>query len=391
MNFRPLSFVRKSMNGSEPAFQVDNPLAGAPGFGTVRAMRRFLVVLFLTLTLCAASAAERIIDLSSQSEGRQPEGFLPVTGGAGKPGVWKIAADEVPSLLPAFTPNAKSSATQNVIAQSNTELESGRMPMLLIEEEEFADFTCKLRFKIVDGLLRQEAGMAFRFQDKDNYYVVRASPKDKKLRFSKIYNGQPVGAPIEVDAAVEKGKWHKLAVQCQGNAINVFLDDAQAIPTMNDNTFKMGAVGLWTLGDTVAYFTGINLDFKRRVLLAQKIVDDTLKKYGRLSGLQIYTLLPDKPGIHLVASSDKSEIGQLGGKTEESVIQNGSTAYGDLKRSGLVTVVVPLRDRNGDPVAAVRFKMKRVFGQSRRAAIARTTAMARHMNKRVLSVNDLVE
>jgi len=354
-------------------------------------MRRFLAVLILNLALGAVTAAERIIDLTSQTAGNQPEGFRAVTGGSGKPGAWKIVADKVPSLLPSFTSNAKSASIQNVIAQSDSELESGRMPMLLIDEEDFADFTCKLRFKIVEGLLRQEAGMAFRVQDKDNYYVVRASPKDKKLRFSKIYNGKPVGNPIEVDAAIEKGKWHKLAIQCRGNAINVFLDDAQAIPTMNDNTFKMGSVGLWTLGDTVAYFTGINLDFKRRVLLAQKVVDDTMKKYGRLRGLQLYTLLPDKPGIHLVASSDRSEVGQLGGKTEESVIQNGSTAYGDLKREGLVTVVFPLRDRNGDPVAAVRFKMKRVFGQSRRAAIAKTSVMVRYMQQHVLSVNDLVE
>ncbi len=354
-------------------------------------MRIFLAILTLAAAALPANAAERPVDLSSQAIGRAPEGFRAVTGGKGKPGAWKIAADTVPSLLPSFSPEARSAATQNVIAQTDSELESGRSPMLLFEEEDFADFTCTLRFKIVDGLLRQQAGLVFRAQDPDNCYIIRADAETRKLGFTKVYNGSPVGKPIEVDAPVEKGKWHKLVVRCRGNTINVFLDEQQPIPTMTDNTFKAGATGLWTLGDTIAYFTDIRLDFERRVLLAQRLIDDMMKEYPRLRGLQIYTLLPDKPGVHLVASSDPSEVGQAGGKTEEEVIQTGGTAYGAVKKERLASVVVPLRDRNGDPVAAVRFKMKRTLGEMRKTSIAKTQPIIRQMQRRVQSINDLVE
>ena len=115
-----------------------------------------------------------------------------------------------------------------------------------------------------------------------------------------------------------------------------------------------------------------------------------MKKYSRLRGIQIYTLLPNKPGVHLVASSDPSEVGQVGGKTEEQVIREGVNAYGSEGRKK-VTVLAPLRDRNGDPVAAVRFKMNRFPGETRRTSVAKTLPMLRDMQRRVQSVGDLVD
>ena len=43
--------------------------------------------------------------------------------------------------LDSFNPDANRNVNQNVIAQTDTELESGRFPMLLLEEDDFSDFT----------------------------------------------------------------------------------------------------------------------------------------------------------------------------------------------------------------------------------------------------------
>lgn len=376
------------MDGSAPSF-FDNPLAGISGSGTLPPMRRILITLAAALLAWNLGAAERVIDLSGQAIGRAPANFHALNGGTGSPGVWKIAADKVPPLIPVFTPGAGGDTTQNVIAQTDTRMEANRMPMLMLDADDFSEFTIKLRLKIVDGLLNEQAGIAFRAQDEKNYYVIRADSAAKTFSYSKIYNGKPVGGPISVPAPVEKGKWHNIAVQCKATSINVFFDDKQIIPTMTDITFKTGGVGLWTLGDTVAYFTDIKLNYKHHVAVAQQLVNDTMKKYSRLRGIQIYTLLADKPGVHLVASSDPSEVGQVGGKTEEQIIQEGVTAYGSEGRKK-VTVLVPLRDRNGDPVAAVRFKMNRFPGETRRTSVAKTAPMLRDMQRRVQSVGDLV-
>jgi hypothetical protein len=43
-----------------------------------------------------------------------------------------------------------------------------------------------VRFKIVDGVYEQMAGVVFRFQDTNNFYVARANAKDGNVRFYKV-------------------------------------------------------------------------------------------------------------------------------------------------------------------------------------------------------------
>ena len=50
-----------------------------------------------------------------------------------------------------------------------------RFPILVYDEETFADFTLTTRFKIVDGEVEQMAGIAFGILDDKNYSYVRAS------------------------------------------------------------------------------------------------------------------------------------------------------------------------------------------------------------------------
>ena len=50
-----------------------------------------------------------------------------------------------------------------------------------------------------------------------------------------------------------------------------------------------------------------------------------------------------------------------------------------------------LRDRNGDPVAAVRVIMKSFAGQTEQAAFARALPVVREMQSHVTSLQDLVQ
>lgn len=347
--------------------------------------------LLLALAL-SASGAERTVDLDAEKAGAPPSGFTSVTGGAGDPGKWVILADDVPPLLPSFNPNASKIYKKNVIAQTSEDIKRGRYPMLFFDEkDDFTDFECSFRFKVANGILLQSAGMVFRAQDKDNYYVIRADTSAKVFGFSKFVGGEMAGAPIAVNVPVEKGQWHEMTVRCKGNQISVYLDGKQAIPTMTDNSYRKGKVGFWTQADTVAYFSDIQLTFKRKTNLAQQLVAEIMEKYGRLEGMEIYTILPDKPGIHLIASNKPEDIGKPGGKTEEEIMQTGAYAYGTQKKKKIATVVQPLRDRNGDPIAAVRFTMDRFRGETQKTSVAKTMPMLRDMQRRVASMSDLVD
>jgi len=347
---------------------------------------RFILALVL-LTLPVA-AAERTFDFSEVPTGQTPPGFRSAVTGIGKPGEWKILLDETPSLLPPLTPQAQSTARRAVLAQLAQDPTDEHFPLLVFEEEVLGDFTLTTRFKTVSGVKERMAGIAFRMQNPTNYYVVRASSLGNTFRFYKVVNGersQPIGADVEIPSGV----WHELSVECKANQIRCRLNGKEIIPTLTDNSFSRGAFAFWTKSDSVSYFCDTKINYTRREMPAQMIVRDTFKKYPRLLGLKIYVPGSDPEATRMVASKDEKEVGQPGGKTEQAVISTAQVWYGKEKDS--VSVIMPLRDRNGDAIAAARVVMKPFAGQTEENAIARAMPIVKQMQARVQSMQDLID
>src|SRR5262249_1658475 len=141
------------------------------------------------------------------------------------------------------------------------------------------------------------------------------------------------------------------------------------IPTLTDGSFASGKIGFWTKSDSVSYFTDTKIVYRPREVPAQVIARDVLKKYHRLVGLQIYVAGSETNAPRLVASKEQKEVGQLGAKIEQDVLSQGTVYYG--KEKGTCSVVMPLRDRNGEPIAAVRLIMNSAVGQTEENAIIR--------------------
>jgi hypothetical protein len=139
----------------------------------------------------------------------------------------------------------------------------------------------------------------------------------------------------------------------------------------------------------VSYFTGTKIVYTPREVPAQVMVRDMLKKYPRLLGLQVY--VPDKEpnSSRLVASKEPTEVGRAGAKIEQDVLSHGTVYYG--KEKDTVSVTMPLRDRNGEPVAATRVIMKSFPGQTEANAIGRAQPVVKTMQARIKSLQDLVE
>ena len=134
-----------------------------------------------------------------------------------------------------------------------------------------------------------------------------------------------------------------------------WLDGNLVMPPLNDNTFTAGKIGFWTKSDAVSYFGDTTIIYTPRVPVAQTLVQSILKKQPRILGLRIYTL-DDKGQPRIAASKDEKEIGQPGTDAEKAAITDGKVYFGRGK--GTVAVTLPLRDRNGDPMAAVRVQLK---------------------------------
>lgn len=347
-------------------------------------MRKYVSGLFLLLAL-SASAAERIFNFGELPSDKPPAGFSSVLVGEGKPGEWRIVMDDVPPLLAPETDKAPAVARRAVLAQVSQDPTDERFPVLLFEEEAFDEFLLTTRFKLVSGVAEQMAGIAFRFQDAKNFYVIRVSGLGTNISFYKVVEGQRQDA-FRLTAEVPSGVWHELSVECKGNQIICHLNGKKAMPTFTDNNAKPGKIAFWTKSDAVTYFTDTRITYTRREIPAVAIARDMLAKYPRLRGLTIYTL--DAAGEpKIVASKAESEIGSPGGKVEKDCITSGNIYYG--KEDKTVSVVMPLRDRNGDPIAATRLVMESFAGQTQQNAFARAMPIVKAMQARVRSLDEL--
>lgn len=345
-----------------------------------------MAVILLALPV---AGAEKTFDFSEVRENQIPPGFRSAVNGRGLPGDWKVILDEVPPLMPRLTAQASALTKQSVLAQLAQDSTDEHFPLLIFEDEAYGDFTLTTRFKTVRGTAEQMAGIAFRIQNETNYYVVRASSLGKTFKFYRVVNGVR-GVPVGVDVAIPSGVWHEMTVACKDNQIRASLDGKELVNlTDKVDPLKSGKIGFWTKSDSVSYFAETKIVYTPREPPAQMLVRETVKKYPHLLDLKIYVAAHDPKAPRLLACKDEKELGQAGGKEEQGAIGQGAIFYGKAK--GSVSVIMPLRDRNGDSIAAALIKMKSFPGQTEQNALARAQPIVREMQDRVQTLQDLVE
>jgi hypothetical protein len=339
--------------------------------------------------VCAAAlsvgAAELVFDFSTTPEGQPPAGFRGLLAGEGAPGDWRVILEEVPPLLAPLTDRAPATTRRAVLAQLNQDATDERFPLLVFEREVFDDFVLTTRFKLAGGKTEQMAGIVFRLKDEKNFYVIRASGLGNNVRFYKVVAGQR-SAPIGPEVPVARGVWHELKIQCKGNQFEALLNGQPALPRLTDNTFSSGRVGFWTKSDSLTYFADTRITYTPRVALAQLVAQDMVKKHPRLVDLKIYA--PGRDGEpRVVGCKHEKDLGAPGGKVEKDCIANGQVYFGREKTH--VSVVMPLRDRNGDSIAAVRLALETFIGQTENNALARARPLVKQIQARVQTADEL--
>jgi 3-keto-disaccharide hydrolase len=366
----------------------------SPGGFLVRLKFMLSRILFLfVLVATSASAAELKFNFGDSASDKIPPGFTNLVAGKGPPGRWQVIMDATPSALAPLTAQAPSVSRRAVIGQTDMNVTDEHFPLLVYDRETFDDFTLTTKFKLVEGVSEQMAGIAFRLQDEKNFYVIRASGLGNNLRFYRVVDGvrdPPIGPALPMT----KGVWRELKIECQGSRIRAWLD-GQLVPwlsgtgaatELNDRTFASGKIGYWTKSDSVSYFTDTTIDYTPRVTLAQTLVRDTMEKYPRIVGLKIYWL-DERGDPRVAASKDEQEVGSTGGEAEQRTISGGQVFY--AKGNKTVSVVQPLRDRNGDPIAAVRVTLNSFAGQTEQSALQRALPIVKGMQARVRSLAEL--
>jgi hypothetical protein len=348
-------------------------------------MRSIFWLLCMIALNVSCLAAEKTFNFS-ESLDKTPAGFRSTVSGQGKRGNWKVILEDAPSAFQSLGPESTATVTKKpVLAQLSEEALDEHFPLLIYDGDVFGDFTFTTKFKTVKGVMEQMAGLAFRIQDETNYYVVRASSLGNTFRFYKVVNGER-GKIIGPEIKIEKNTWHEMTVDCKGNQIRCLLDGKEAMPAITDNTFSFGKIGFWTKSDSVSYFADPKIVYTPRERFVQKLLNDVFKRNSKLLGLKIFaTVGSAKPKV--IAGIRSEDLGQLAGKTEEIVLEKGEVSFQKTKTSVIVTW--PLRDRNGDPIAALQVTMKTFPGEMEQTSIVRGLPIKKEIESSIQDVKDL--
>ena len=211
---------------------------------TKMARRTKLLCLALPLGWALSALAQdgdaKKFDFDSDKAGEPPQGFSFGRTGKGPPGKWIVQAA-------ADAPSAK-----NVLVQMDADRTDYRFPIAYTGPD-LRDLRLSVKCKPVSGKGDQGCGLVFRLKDADTYYVTRANALEDNVRLYHVVNGdrrQFAGW----NGKVATGKWHELAVEAQGDHLQVFYDGKKVIDA-HDKTFtEAGKFGVWTKADSVIQF-----------------------------------------------------------------------------------------------------------------------------------------
>ncbi len=214
-------------------------------------------LLFVLLVTIAVSAQTTTIDFNDEKVGEAPTGFSTWLTGKGKPGRWVVMKDQA-------SPNQG-----NVLAQTDGDRTDYRFPVCVYDGLTAKDVDITVKFKPVSGKGDQGAGIVWRYQNKDNYYIVRANALEGNVVLYKVENGRRTDLPLVgkgrtygMKERVPSGEWGTLRVVAKGSYFEVYHNDKK-LYEVKDETFKeAGKVGVWTKADSVIYFDDLQITVK---------------------------------------------------------------------------------------------------------------------------------
>jgi hypothetical protein len=206
-------------------------------------MNAFFVTAMFALILGGNAMAETV-NFDDGTVGTAPAGWTVTMTGKGQP-KWTIEAEATAPSKP------------NVLKQSG----QATFPVAFKNGTSIRDGFVEVKFKAIEGSEDRAAGIVWRAQDADNYYVVRANALEdnvvlyktiKGIRSALDITGRKGGYGVKVP--VPSGQWHTLRCEFAGARFKVMYD-GQPIFDVEDASIKdAGMIGLWTKADSVTVF-----------------------------------------------------------------------------------------------------------------------------------------
>jgi hypothetical protein len=161
------------------------------------------------------------------------------------------------------------------------------------------------------------------------------------------------------------------------------------LPDLYDNTFARGKVALWTKSDSIAEFADLEVSYVPLEWPVKKILRDASEKFARAVGIHLVGRPPGSTNLQVIATTDFSRDPNSMLKECAETIKTGLAFISIGKKTTIV--LLPVRDRNGDPVAVAEIELKNAPIQTVQNALSRAMPIVRFIQSHIRDERDLYE
>jgi hypothetical protein len=203
-----------------------------------------LVVAAMVASTMKGYAMAETLNFDDAAIGTPPDGWTLTMTGKGQP-KWTVETESTAPSKP------------NVLKQSG----QATFPVALRNGTSIRDGFVEVKFKALAGSEDRAAGLIWRAQDADNYYVVRANALEDNVVLYKTIKGVRSALDIVgrnggygVKAPVPANQWHSLRCEFAGARFRVLYNGQLMFEVEDASIGDAGMIGLWTKADSVTVF-----------------------------------------------------------------------------------------------------------------------------------------
>jgi hypothetical protein len=211
-----------------------------------------MAIVAISVALYYAAAANpyknsKTWNFDSYQENSILDDFLLMQAGIGGKGTWVIKSYDSATSKPNVLTHLSSNNTQPSYS------------ILIVPDQGYTQFKASVKFKIISGEKEQAAGLVFRFQDKNHYFVLVADAINDRFSLCRLETDKLI-CTQDVKIDVKTDQWYTITAHVAAQGIAGYLDDELLIQRY-DKHYITGTIGLWTRGDSVVYFDDFTIDY----------------------------------------------------------------------------------------------------------------------------------
>ncbi len=143
-------------------------------------------------------------------------------------------------------------------------------PLALFDKVVCRDGDLSVKFRIEGPQGGNAAGIVWRYQDPNNYYLLSLSADEGNIVLRRIRNGvaeviSTTGgkrAAVGVAETIHAGQWHVVKVRFRGSKMEVFFGNRSVFTADDSGLLAPGKTGLWAKGAKGAAFDDFRIDKK---------------------------------------------------------------------------------------------------------------------------------